>query len=136
LFVSIARTSQNAGLALLIRWSAIAIKWLLYQPSSRIAPGLYRGHIQGVSIVCYQVTAQFVFYQYKPALVSTHLKKQNAKVFLVLSGLPFGHALKYSRFFHTQKEAANYVSYLHTVYKNRIISSPAHSGGQLSLFQE
>ncbi|AEF81096.1 hypothetical protein [Leadbettera azotonutricia] len=85
-------------------------------------------------MVCYQVTAQFVFFQHKPLLASTSTKKQEAKAFLVLSGLPFGHALKYSRFFHTQKEAANYVSYLNRVYKNRIISSPAHQDGQLSLF--
>jgi hypothetical protein len=85
-------------------------------------------------MVCYQVMAQFIFYQHRPALVSTHIKKQKAKAFLVLSGLPFGHRLKYSRFFHTKKEAARYVSYLHAVYKNRIIPNPTHSGGQLSLF--
>jgi hypothetical protein len=80
-------------------------------------------------MVCYQVLAQFAFYQeplgsYKPFLVSTHIKKQEVKAFLVLSRLPFGSRLKYRRFFHTKKEAAQYVSYLHTGYKNRIISSP------------
>jgi hypothetical protein len=83
---------------------------------------------------CYQVLAQFIFYQRKPALVSTHIKKQNAKPFLVLSGLPFGSGLKYRRFFHTKKEAARYVSYLHAVYKGRIIPNPPLPGGQLLLF--
>jgi hypothetical protein len=83
-------------------------------------------------MVCYQVLAQFTFHQDRPALVSTYIKKQNVKVFLVYSGLPFGHRLKYSRFFHTEKEAARYVSYLHAVYKGRIIPNPALPGGQLS----
>jgi hypothetical protein len=85
-------------------------------------------------MVCFQVTAQFTFHQYRPALVSTHIKKQKAKAFLVLSGLPFGSGLKYRRFFRTRKEAARYVSHLHAVYKGRIIPNPAHSGGQLTLF--
>jgi hypothetical protein len=87
-------------------------------------------------MVCYQVLAQFTFYRHKPALVSTHIKKQNAKAFLVLSGLPFGSGLKYRRFFKTKKEAARYVAYLHTVYKNRIIPFPALPDGQQYLFQE
>jgi hypothetical protein len=87
-------------------------------------------------MVCYQVTTQFAFCQHKPALVSTHIKKQNAKAFLVLSGLPFGHGLKYHRFFHTEQEGERYVSYLHTLYKSRAIPNPAHSGSQLTLFQE
>jgi hypothetical protein len=85
-------------------------------------------------MLCYQVTAQFTFHQHRPALVSTHIKKQKAKAFLVLSGLPFGHSLKYSRFFHTEKEAARYVAYLHAVYKGRIIPNPPLPGGQLLLF--
>jgi hypothetical protein len=87
-------------------------------------------------MLCYQVTAQFTFHQHKPALVSTHVKKQNVKAFLVLSGLPFGHGLKYRRFFRTKKEAARYVAYLHTVYKGRIIPNPPLPGGQQYLFQE
>jgi hypothetical protein len=87
-------------------------------------------------MLCYQVTAQFTFHQHRPALVSTHVKKQKAKAFLVLSGLPFGHGLKYSRFFHTKKEAARYVAYLHAVYKGRIIPNPPLPGGQQYLFQE
>jgi hypothetical protein len=85
-------------------------------------------------MICYQVTVQFVFHQYKPVLVSIHIKKQKVKAFLVFSGLPFGHGLKYNRFFHTKKEASGYVSHLYTVYKKRIISSPALPGGQLLLF--
>jgi hypothetical protein len=85
-------------------------------------------------MVCYQVLAQFVFHQHRPALVSTHVKKQKAKPFLVLSGLPFGSGLKYRRFFRTKKEAARYVAYLHAVYKGRIIPNPPLSGGQLTLF--
>ncbi|GHV38313.1 hypothetical protein AGMMS49546_08530 [Spirochaetia bacterium] len=85
-------------------------------------------------MVCYQVTAQFAFCQHKPVLVSTSTKKQKAKAFLVLSGLPFGHGLKYSRFFETEKEAFGYVAYLNTVYINRICPNPAYSGGQLTLF--
>jgi hypothetical protein len=76
-------------------------------------------------MVCYQVLAQFTFHQHKPALVFTHIKKQKAKAFLVLSGLPFGHGLTYRRFFRTKKEAARYVAYLHAVYKGRIIPNPA-----------
>jgi hypothetical protein len=85
-------------------------------------------------MLCYQVTAQFAFYQRRPALVSTHIKKQKAKAFLVLSGLPFGSGLKYRRFFSSEQEAARYVSYLHAVYKGRIIPNPALPGGQLTLF--
>jgi hypothetical protein len=87
-------------------------------------------------MVCYQVVAQFAFNQHRPALVSTHIKKQNAKYFLVLSGLPFGSDLKYRRFFKTKQEAARYVAYLRRVYKNRIVPYPALPGGQLYLFQE
>jgi hypothetical protein len=87
-------------------------------------------------MVCYQVLAQFAFTQHKPVLVSTHIKKQKAKAFLVLSGLPFGSRLKYRRFFHTKQEAARYVSHLHAVYKGRIIPNPPLPGGQLYLFQE
>jgi hypothetical protein len=80
---------------------------------------------QGAFMVCYQVLAQFTFHQGRPALVSTHIKKQNAKAFLVRSGLPFGSGLKYRRFFSSEQEAARYVSYLHAVYKGRIIPNPA-----------
>jgi hypothetical protein len=79
-------------------------------------------------MICYQVLARFTFHRRKPALISTHIKKQNAKPFLVLSGVPFGSGLKYRRFFHTKKEAAQYVAYLHAVYKDRIIP-PAMEGG-------
>jgi hypothetical protein len=82
-------------------------------------------------MLCYQVLARFTFYQRKPALVSTHIKKQNAKPFLVMSGLPFGSGLKYRRFFHTKEEAARYVAYLYAVYKGRIIPNPPLPGGQL-----
>ncbi|MDR2785439.1 MAG: hypothetical protein LBB83_05955 [Treponema sp.] len=82
-------------------------------------------------MLCYQVTAQFAFYQRRPALVSTHIKKQNAKAFLVHSGLPFGHRLKYGRFFSSEQEAARYVAHLHAVYKGRIIPNPPLPGGQL-----
>jgi hypothetical protein len=85
-------------------------------------------------MVCYQVSARFTFCNRKLALVSTHIKKQNAKPFLVLSGLPFASGLKYRRFFKTKKEAARYVSYLHAVYKGRIVPNPALPGGQLYLF--
>jgi hypothetical protein len=87
-------------------------------------------------MVCYQVLAQFVFIRHKPVLVSTHIKKQHARAFLVMSGLPFGPGLKHSRFFKTKKETARYVSHLHVVYKNRIVPYPPLSGGQQYLFQE
>jgi hypothetical protein len=97
-------------------------------------------------MVCYQVLAQFAFYEeplgsHKPVLVSTSIKKQKAKDFLVLSRLPFGSGLKTRRFFKTKKEAAQFVSYLHRVYKGRIVPNPAMDGsyknvGQLELFQE
>jgi hypothetical protein len=85
-------------------------------------------------MVCYQVSARFVFIRYKPALVSTRIKKKNAKSFLVRSGLPFGSVLKHRRFFRTKKEAALYVSHLRAVYKNRIVPQPPLPGGQLNLF--
>jgi hypothetical protein len=85
-------------------------------------------------MVCYQVLAQFTFYQHRPALVSTHIKKQKARPFLVLSGLPFGSVLKQRRFFKTKKEAARYAAYLQAVYKSRTIPNSAHSGGQSELF--
>jgi hypothetical protein len=94
------------------------------RPSGRSSPRLVRGLLRGLK-VCYQVLTQFAFYQRKPALVSTHIKKQNAKAFLVRSGLPFGSGLKYCRFFKTKKEAAQYVLYLHAVYNGRIIPHPA-----------
>jgi hypothetical protein len=85
-------------------------------------------------MVCYQVLVQFAFRNHKPVLVSASKKRIKAKSFLVTSPLPFGHGLKYRRFFATKKEAVHYVSYLRAVYKNRIISNPANSGGQLFLF--
>jgi urease alpha subunit len=88
----------------------------------------------GVCMVCYRVLAQFAFYQHKPALVSATVKKQTAPAHLVLSCLPFGHGLKYRRFFKTEEEAAQYVSYLHTIYTNRTVPASFLSGGQLSLF--
>jgi hypothetical protein len=81
-------------------------------------------------MLCYQVLAQFAFIQHKPVLVATHIKKQNAKAFLVLSRLPFGSGLKSRRFFKTKKEASGYVAYLHRVYKNRIAPNSAMDGGQ------
>jgi hypothetical protein len=87
-------------------------------------------------MLCYQVLARFAFRRYKAALVSTFIKKQNAPPFLVRSGLPFGHGLKYRRFFHTREEAAQYVAYLRRIYKNRIDPYPPLPGGQQYLFQE
>jgi hypothetical protein len=87
-------------------------------------------------MVCYQVLVQFAFCNHKAVLVSTSQKQIKAKSFLVTTGLPFGHGLKYRRFFATEKEAAQYVAYLYNLYANRTSSSPAGSGGQLSLFQE
>jgi hypothetical protein len=85
-------------------------------------------------MLCYQVSVRFVFCNHKAALVSTHIKKQNARAFLVMSCLPFGHGLKFSRFFQTKKEAVRYVSHLPMVYKNRIVPNPPFPGGQLTLF--
>jgi hypothetical protein len=85
-------------------------------------------------MVCFQVFARFAAHRHKAVLVSTHIKKQNAPAFLVLSRLPFGSGLKYRRFFRTKKEAARYVSYLRSIYKSRSIPNPARSGGQLYLF--
>jgi hypothetical protein len=85
-------------------------------------------------MVCYQVLTQFAFIRHKPVLVATHIKKQNAKAYLVSSGLPFGSVLKHRRFFQTEKEVAQYVAHLHAVYKGRIIPNPPLPGGQLLLF--
>jgi hypothetical protein len=82
-------------------------------------------------MVCYQVLAQFTFHQHRPALVSTGIKKLNARPFLVRSGLPFGLGLKYRRFFPTQEETARYIAYLHAVYKGRIIPNLPLPGSQL-----
>jgi hypothetical protein len=89
---------------------------------------------QGVFMVCFQIIAQFAFHRQKPVLVSTHIKKQNTKAFLVWSRLPLGHGRKYRRFFKTKEEAAQYVSYSYAVYKGRIIPNSPLPGGQLLLF--
>jgi hypothetical protein len=77
-----------------------------FPPSNHSTPG-YAPVALGGFMLSYQVTAQFAFHQHRSALVSTHIKKQRAKAFLVLSGLPFGHGLKCSRFFHTKKKRFN-----------------------------
>jgi hypothetical protein len=87
-------------------------------------------------MICYQVLAQFAFCRHKPVLVATRIKQQEAGGALAVSGLPFGHALKVRRFFHTEEEAARYVSYLRRVYTNRIVPFPALPDGQQYLFQE
>jgi hypothetical protein len=119
-----AKTIQNAGLVLLVSRPP---------QSSRSSPGYVPGALGGC-MVCYQVLVRYAFIQYKPVLVSTHTKKQSAKPFLVLSDLPFGSVLKQRRFFKTKKEATRYVSYLHAVYKGRIIPNPPLPGGQQYLF--
>jgi hypothetical protein len=43
-----------------------------------VSPACTGAAISGVFMVCYQVLAQFTFYQRKPALVSTHIKKLDA----------------------------------------------------------
>ncbi|GHV71016.1 hypothetical protein AGMMS49928_21060 [Spirochaetia bacterium] len=85
-------------------------------------------------MVCFQVLAQFAFYQHKPALVSTSIKKQKAPARLVLLPLPYGHGLKFRRFFKTKKEAVHYVAYLNAIYAGCTVPPTALSGGQLSLF--
>jgi hypothetical protein len=85
-------------------------------------------------MVCYQVLVRYAFIQHKPVLVATHIKKQKARAFLVLSGLPCGSALKHRRFFRTKKEASGYVAHLYAVYKGRIVPNPPLPGGQLYLF--
>jgi hypothetical protein len=60
------------------------------------------------------------FCGHKPVLVSRKIKKQTAKVFLVLSGVPFGRPLNQSRFFKTEKEALGFAAYLKGRYKNRV----------------
>jgi hypothetical protein len=86
-------------------------------------------------MVCYSVLVRFTFYRRKAALVATHIKKHhNARPFLVQSGMPVGSVLNHSRFFATEKEAVQFVSHLHEVYKGRIIPNPPLPGGQLSLF--
>ena len=70
-------------------------------------------------MLCFQVSVQFAFLQHKPALVSTSIKKQNAPARLVLLPLPYGHGLKYRRFFRTEKEAAQYVAQLRSTYAGR-----------------
>jgi hypothetical protein len=87
-------------------------------------------------MVCYQVLVRYAFIHHKAVLVFTHIKKQNARAFLVRSGLPFGHGLKHRRFFKTKQEAARFVSHLHKVYKGRIVPNPPLPGGQQYLFQE
>lgn len=85
-------------------------------------------------MVCFQVSVQFAFLRHKPALVSTNIKKQTAPTRLVLLPLPYGHGLKYRRFFKTKKEAVQYVAYLKTIYAGCMVPPSALSGGQLSLF--
>jgi hypothetical protein len=87
-------------------------------------------------MICYQVLARFAFVQHKPSLVAATIRKLKAKSFYVWSGLPFGTGLKHRRFFRTKQEAALYVSYLYTVYKNRMAPEPANHDNQPLLFQE
>jgi hypothetical protein len=68
-------------------------------------------------MLCYQVTAQFVFHEeplgsHKAGIGFCSSKKQKVKAFLILPGLPFGHGLKYSRFFRTEQEVEQYVCLL------------------------
>jgi hypothetical protein len=85
-------------------------------------------------VACFQVSVRCAFVNHKAVLVSTHTKPQMAMSFLVRSGMPAGSVLNHSRFFATEKEAAQFVSHLHAVYKSRIIPNPPLPGGQLSLF--
>jgi hypothetical protein len=55
-------------------------------------------------MVCYQVLARFAFSQHKAVLVSTHIKKQKARAFLLKSRLPFGSPLKYTAFSKQKKK--------------------------------
>jgi hypothetical protein len=120
-----AKTTQSVSLAPLIS---------KLPQSSHSASGFLPEALQGVFMICYQVLVQYAFIHHKAVLVSTHIKKQNARAFLVRSGLPFGHRLKHHRFFKTKKEAVQFVSHLHAVYKNRIIPNPPLPGGQQYLF--
>jgi hypothetical protein len=61
-------------------------------------------------------------------------KKKPPRLILCYPDLPFGHSLKCRRFFRTEKEAARYVSYLHTIYAGRTVPASFLSHGQLSLF--
>jgi hypothetical protein len=63
------------------------------------------GVVQGVLMVCYQVTAQFAFPEeplgsHKPVLVSAHIKKQKAKAFLIPPCLAVSNI--YFRKFHNE----------------------------------
>jgi hypothetical protein len=51
-------------------------------------PPAFAGGITGGFMVCYQVSVQYTFIHHKAVLVSTYIKKQTAKAFLVRSGLP------------------------------------------------
>jgi hypothetical protein len=95
--------------------------WGVVMPGRRLVP-------------CFQVSVRFAFVNHKAVLVSTHTKPQMAMSFLVKSGIPIGSGLTHSRFFATEKEAAQFVSQLHAVYRGRIIPNPPLPGGQLSLF--
>jgi hypothetical protein len=105
LSVCLAKTTQNVTLALLVsRPQQLRRLPLSSHNAPGHAPRAYRG-FYGLL----QVTAQFTFYEealgsHRPALVSTHIKKQEARAFLVLSRLPFGSRLKYSRFFQQKRK--------------------------------
>jgi hypothetical protein len=90
--------------------------------------------VRGFSMFRFQVSVRFVFCGHKAALVSTHIKQQNAAALPLLSCPPLGSGLKFSRFFKTKKEAARYVSFLRSLYKNRVAANPPLPGGQLVLF--
>jgi hypothetical protein len=85
-------------------------------------------------VPCFQVSVQLAFSSHKTVLVATHIKPQTAPAFLVKSGLPCGHGLKYRRFFHSEKDASGYAAHLRRVYAGRMVSGPVFPGGQLSLF--
>jgi hypothetical protein len=86
-------------------------------------------------MVCYQVSSQFAFRNYKPVLVSIHIKKQKAPARLVHAAWPFGRGLKVRRWFSTKKGAVRYAAHLKAVYKNRTMPPlAAIARGQLPLF--
>ena len=82
--------------------------------------------------MCYQVFATFTLSGGKPSLSALSLHC-TSEYFPYLVGSPTS-LLSQSRYFHTQKEANQYISYLLALFPNCGLARPVLDPQQLSLF--
>jgi len=80
----------------------------------------------------YQVCARYVFQKGKPQLASVTFHT-TSEYFPYLVPSPSIH-LQQSRFFHTVREAEQYISFLFSRYPNTAVQRPILDADQLALF--